>query len=106
MDNISQRHNTGDKIDANPDNTRIITNLENNQTEEIIKIIEVKTWNQFLVVRLESKIIVSDLDSFTNYAISLASYSASDFECFSIQAKTALKSGYYSIGVSQKYTFH
>lgn len=91
MDNISQRHNTGDKIDANPDNTRIITNLENNQTEEIIKIIEVKTWNQFLVVRLESKIIVSDLDSFTNYAISLASYSASDFECFSIQAKTGTK---------------
>ncbi|CAX44688.1 unnamed protein product [Candida dubliniensis CD36] len=91
MDNISQTPNGADKIDPNSDNTRIITNLENNQTEEIVKIMEVKTWNKFLVVRLESKLIVTDLDSFTNYAVSLASYAASDFECFNIQGKTGTK---------------
>ena len=49
----------------------LITNLENNESEEIIKVLEVKTWKQYLIVRLTSKIILTNLDTLTNYEIPL-----------------------------------
>ncbi|ODV67584.1 vacuolar protein sorting-associated protein 16 [Hyphopichia burtonii NRRL Y-1933] len=45
----------------------LITNLENNETEEIFHVLEATTWNKFLILKLKDRFIITDLDSFINY---------------------------------------
>ncbi|CAI5757523.1 unnamed protein product [Candida verbasci] len=76
---------TNIKTEAKEDvNSRLITNLENNETEEIINIIEVKIFQQFMFIRLENKLIITDLDNYVNYEIPLGGYSSVDITTFTI----------------------
>ncbi|KAK6198868.1 vacuolar sorting protein [Scheffersomyces amazonensis] len=58
-------------------NGHYITNLENNLTEEIFKIFEVKLWKDYLIIRQNQRLIISDLNNFTNYELSLSSLDSS-----------------------------
>lgn len=44
-----------------------IVNLENNEIEEIIEILSVKIWNNYLILRLSNRFIISDLLDRKNY---------------------------------------
>ncbi|RLV94319.1 putative vacuolar protein sorting-associated protein 16 [Spathaspora sp. JA1] len=49
----------------------VITNLENNEVEEIHKILEVKIWKSYLVIRMDIKFIICDLTNHVNFEIPL-----------------------------------
>ena len=63
---------------------RMITNLENDEVEEIINIIETQTSDNYLVVRLEDKLILTNLETFQNYEIDISSCSSKGIEGLSI----------------------
>lgn len=53
--------------DATPE--KVITNLENNQTEEIIQVEQINIMDHFLVIQLPSKFIIINLNTFTNFEL-------------------------------------
>ncbi|KAI5969492.1 vps16 [Candida margitis] len=82
LDNMTPNGKNGNKPVT--ESSRMITNLENDETEEIINILETHTSENHLIVRLENKLILTDLDSFQNYEIDISSYSPKDIEGLSV----------------------
>lgn len=82
LDNMTSngKSGNGSAIESN----RMITNLENDETEEIINIRETQTSESYLVVRLDNKLILTDLDSFQNYEIEISSCSSNGIEGMTI----------------------
>lgn len=82
LDNMTSngKSSNGSAIESN----RMITNLENDETEEIINIRETQTSESYLVVRLDNKLILTDLDSFQNYEIEISSCSSNGIEGMTI----------------------
>lgn len=66
------------------ENKYVITNLENNQTEDPFHVVEANCWGNFLVLRFRNKIIFTDLTTFTNYEASLAHLNPADIHCMSL----------------------
>lgn len=60
-----------------------ITNLENNQTEEVFLVDLCELWDKFLILKLKSMYIITDLDTFQNYQIPFTHLDASKFHCLS-----------------------
>ncbi|KAK6456211.1 vacuolar sorting protein [Scheffersomyces xylosifermentans] len=65
----------------------VITNLENNETEEIIQVLEVNVWKEFLILRLINKFIITNLDTLTNYEIPLSAFDSSKIHGFSVMSE-------------------
>ncbi|RCK55684.1 Vacuolar protein sorting-associated protein 16 [Candida viswanathii] len=89
MDNLNTNDDNS-QMDSGFNGSRVITNLENNETEEIIEILEVKTWENYLVVRLQTRLIVTNLNTFVNYEVALKNYKSTDFTSFSAQTNPNL----------------
>ncbi|EMG46948.1 Vacuolar-like protein sorting VPS16 [Candida maltosa Xu316] len=85
MDNLNSSGDSNLSINSELTSPRVITNLENNELEEVNKIIEVKSWGNLLIILLDTRFIVTDLNSFTNYEISLKNYNVNDITTFDIQ---------------------
>ncbi|KAI5966562.1 vps16 [Candida pseudojiufengensis] len=84
LDNISVNGNSDqDNLNGNEINSgRLITNLENNETEEVTNILEAQVYRQYLIIRLENKLIISDLNTHQNFEIKLNQYVPKDIEGF------------------------
>ncbi|KAI5953525.1 vps16 [Candida jiufengensis] len=82
LDNMSPNGTSNsDDLNANElHSSRMITNLENNETEEITNIIEALVYQQYLIVRLENKIIITDLNTYQNFEINISQYLPNDIE--------------------------
>ncbi|KAG5421669.1 vps16 [Candida metapsilosis] len=68
-----------------PESSRMITNLENEEMEEVIDIKETLVSKTHLVVRLDSKLILTDLDSFQNYEVDISSHILKGIEGMTIK---------------------
>lgn len=66
-DNLSKLNNQHDQKGQK----YVITNLENNETEEIFDALEAQVWGQLLVLRHRNRIIFSELTTFQNYDLLL-----------------------------------
>lgn len=88
MDNLNSDNEENNQIEPGFNGSRVITNLENNETEEIVEILEVKTWKTFLVTRLDTRLIITDLNKVINYEVPLKNYNSTDIKSFSVQANT------------------
>ncbi|KAK6463238.1 vacuolar sorting protein [Scheffersomyces coipomensis] len=85
-ENIIKLENLSSQFDSSTvsNNGHYITDLENNETEEVFQVLEVKLWKDYLVIRQSQRIIISDLNTFTNYEISLQSLDSTQIHniCF------------------------
>ena len=90
MDNLNNNNDENSQIDSGFNGTRVITNLENNETEEIVEIFEAKTWDQYLIVRLDGRLIITDLNKAINYEVPLKYYNSGDIKSFSVQTNPNL----------------
>ncbi|KAF3990804.1 hypothetical protein FT663_00649 [Candidozyma haemuli var. vulneris] len=64
----------------------VITNLENNETEEAFDVVEAQVWDQILVLRHKNRITFSRLDTFQNYDLSLDHLDLSQVHCMALIA--------------------
>lgn len=62
---------------------QFITDLENNEREEVFQIYEAKVWGNFLVLKLANRFIITDLDTLTNYQIPFDPTLSSKIHCTS-----------------------
>ncbi|KAI5961550.1 vps16 [Candida theae] len=62
------------------ESSRMITNLENDEMEEVVNIQEVLVSKTHLVIRLDNKLVLTDLNSFQNYEIDISSFSSRGIE--------------------------
>lgn len=62
----------------------VITNLENDETEEAFDVIEAQIWANYLVLRHKSRITLSDLNTFQNYDLSLEHLDLSLVHCIAL----------------------
>lgn len=80
--NLTQLQETGIGAYDDPNSNRI-TNLENNQTEEVYLVQLCEVYDKFLVLKLKNSYIITDLDTFKNYKISFTNLQPSKFHCSS-----------------------
>lgn len=76
LDNVSDINDDGDKY--------VITNLENNETEQPFHVLETKTWGQFLMLRFHNRITLTSLDTFQNYEVPFGRLDSAKIHCVSL----------------------
>lgn len=78
-------HLTNISSDNNPDapTGHFITNLENLQQEQVFKVLQLRVMGQFLVLLLDDRFLVTDLETFTNYDIAIPSWNFEKIHCYS-----------------------
>ncbi|ODV80882.1 vacuolar protein sorting-associated protein 16 [Suhomyces tanzawaensis NRRL Y-17324] len=73
-DSIAKDDPTGENV--------VITNLENNEIEEVYRILDSKIWRDFLILRLQNRFVVINLTQLKTYEISLEGYDSSKINSF------------------------
>lgn len=62
----------------------VITNLENDEPEEVFHVLNSYIWGNYLFLHLTNRFIISDLTSNKNYEVSFAEVASSKINCISL----------------------
>lgn len=61
-----------------------ITNLENQQPEEIFQVLNTFLWGQYLFLRLSNRFIITDMKTFKNYQILISDFLGRKITCMNL----------------------
>lgn len=65
--------------EASTENRLYVTNLENNQPEDVFHVREVKVWDRYLLLKLHNRHLITDLQTLRNYEIPFSKFEHAKF---------------------------
>lgn len=78
-ENLIKLDQLGEEDASHVQNRFYVTNLENNQPEDVFHVREVKVWDRYLLLKLHNRHLITDLHTLRNYEIPFSKFEHSKF---------------------------